>query len=75
MHPRTVKKVLEDEDNLDIAKMADAVLEEKKREPKKKHITSTTNQIMAYRTIQAKQQEEVAWKNRLAKVWPKQKPT
>jgi hypothetical protein len=73
MHPRTVKKILEDEEDLDIGQMAGAILEEKKREPKKKHIASSTNQIHAYRNIQAMEQEKIAWRNRLAKVWPKQK--
>jgi hypothetical protein len=75
MHPRTVKKILEDEEELDLAQMADAILEEKRREPKKNHIASTTRQIHAYRNIQAKQQDQVAWRNRVKKVWPKQKPS
>ena len=75
MHPKTAKKVLEDDEVLDIGAMAEAILEEKKREPKKKHISSTTRQIAAYRNKQAKEQEKVAWKNQLKKVWPKQKPT
>jgi len=75
MHPRTVKKILEDEEELNIGDMAGAILEEKKREPKKKHISSKNRQIEAYRNKQAKEQEKVAWKNQLAKIWPKKKST
>ena len=75
MHPRTVKKILEDKEELNIGKMAEAILEEKKREPKRKHIPSSTRQIEAWQRIQAKEKEKIAWRNRVAKVWPKQKPS
>lgn len=75
MHPRTVKKILEDEAELDIGQMADAILEDKKREPKKKHIPSMSRSLNAYRNIQAKEQEKIAWRNQVAKVWSKRKPS
>jgi len=75
MHPRTVKKILENEDELNIAEMAEAILEDKKREPKKIHIPSMVKSQQAYRQLKAREQEEIAWKNKFAKYWLKQKPS
>jgi len=74
MHPKTVKKILEDEEQLDLAQMAGAILEEKKHEPKKKHIPSLKRSLQAYRNLQAKEQAKVAWREKVKKVWPKQNP-
>lgn len=73
MHPKTVKKILENEEELDIGQMAEAILQDKEREPKKKHIPSVSRQLHAWQHIQGIEKEKIAWRNRLAKVWPKKK--
>lgn len=73
MHPRTVKKILENDEELNIGEMAEAILEDKKHEPKRTHVPSMARSQQAYQRMKAREQEQIAWRNAVAKHWSKQK--
>lgn len=72
MHPRTAKKILEDDDNFDVAKVAEALAE--KQRQKEKHIPSRGRALSAFLRKQLKEREEIEWRRAFAKVWNKKKP-
>lgn len=73
MHPRTARKIIENNEELNMAELAEAILEEKKREPKRNHIPSMAKSQAAFHRVQHRKQEEIVWRQRLANVWNKQK--
>jgi hypothetical protein len=74
MQEKTIRKILDNDEDLNIEDMAKAILDEKKREEKKKkRIPSTRNSIIAWNKIKIKQREEEALRQRIAKVWPENK--
>lgn len=73
MHPRTAKKIIENDEELNVAELAEAILEDKKREPKRKHIPSMARSQAAYHRIQHRKQEEIAWRQEVEKVWKRKK--
>ena len=73
MNPRKAKKILESDEDLNIAELAEAVLEDKKHEPKRKHIPSMDRSHKAWVEIQKREQKLAVFRKRLAKVWPSKK--
>lgn len=74
MDPKTAKRILSNDEELDIAKLAEAHAEEQKREKKRKHIPSMQRSLSAYLRKKAKEKEEEAWRQKVAKIWkPKTK--
>lgn len=71
MQRRTIQKILEDEDTLNLLEAAKAILEKNKYEEKHIHIPSRKRSLDAWQKIKAKRQEEEAFRQRLAKVWNK----
>jgi len=63
------------DEELNIGELAEEILKEKAKEPKKKHIPSVKRALDAYHKKKAKEQKEFAWRKQLSKVWPKQKPS
>jgi hypothetical protein len=71
MHPQTVRKVLTDEDTLDIAKTAEAVqhnILHRKGKP-----TSRLNSARAHTAWLIRQHEKESFRQKLSKVWNKRK--
>lgn len=73
MHPQTVKKVLADEETLDVAKTAEAVMEDKRRRDKKDKPKTHENSARAYVAWLAREREEDEFRKKVAKVWNKRK--
>jgi len=73
MRPSTVKKVLADEETLDIAKTAEAVRENKRLQEKKDKPTSPTNSLRAYMVWKARIKEKEVFRQKLKEVWNKRK--
>jgi hypothetical protein len=73
VHPKTAKAIIANDEELNIGELAEAILEDKKREPKRKHIPSQARSQEAYHRIQHRKQDEISWRNAVAKVWDKQK--
>ena len=73
MRPSTVKKVLADEETLDIAKTAEAVRESKRLQEKKDKPTSPANSLRAYMLWLARNKEEEVFRQKLKEVWNKRK--
>jgi len=71
MHPRTAKKILDDDDNFDVAEIADALAEKAKQ--KENPIPSRARSLSAFLRKQLKEREEIEWKRAFAKVWNKKK--
>ena len=73
MHPLTVRKVLADEETLDIAKTAEAVQENARRLPKKDKLTSRLNSSRAHSAWLTRQHEKESFRQKVAKIWNKRK--
>lgn len=73
MHPQTVKKVLADEETLDVAKTAEAVMEDKRRRDKKDKPKTPANSARAYVAWLAREREKDEFRKKFAKVWNKRK--
>jgi hypothetical protein len=73
MHPQTAKKILADEDTLDVAKTAEAVREDARLRVKKDKPTSQANSIKAHQAWLAREYEKESFRQRLAKIWNKRK--
>jgi hypothetical protein len=71
MQKRTIKKILDDEDTIDIAKTAEAVLQENKRKVTK--VPSRINSLRAWNKFRKKKQDETLRRQKLAEVWNKYK--
>lgn len=69
MHPSTIKKILTDEENIDVAKLAEATIEDKKREVKQNHVSSMARSRIAYAKKIKREQEEISFRQKLSKVW------
>ena len=75
MHPRTAKRIIDDDQELNIAELAEAILEDKKHEPKRKHKSAEARSQEAYHRIQRHKHDELALRNEFAKAWNKRKQT
>ena len=73
MHPKTVRKVLADEETLDIAKTAEAVQENARRRKKQDRLTSERNSARAHTAWLIRQHEKECFRQRLAEIWNKRK--
>lgn len=73
MHHATVKKVLADEETLDIAKTAEAVLEERRLRAKKDKPTSSENSFKAHQAWLARRKSAEEFRQKLAEFWNKRK--
>lgn len=71
MHPRTAKKILDDDDNFDVAMVAEALAEQQKE--KEKPIPSKSRALSAFLRKKLKEREELEWRKTFAKVWNKKK--
>ena len=72
MQEHTIRKILEDEDNLDLLKAAEAVLEKSLRDSKKK-IPNRWRAFNAWQKVKAQYQADEAFRQQLAEVWKKRK--
>jgi hypothetical protein len=72
VHPKTAKAIIADEEELNIGELAEAHLEDKKREVKKRPPSQARSQE-AYHRIQHRKKDEFVWKQQLAKVWERLK--
>jgi hypothetical protein len=72
MHLKTAKKILADEETIDIAETAEAILEEKKHE-KKKRPPSVARVLDSWNRKRARIKETEEIRQALAKVWNKRK--
>ena len=73
MHPKTVRKVLADEETLDIAKTAEAVQENARRRKKQDIRTSQLNSARAHAAWLTREHERESFRQKLAKVWNRRK--
>jgi|FAXJ01.1.fsa_nt_gi site-specific recombinase XerC len=71
MHPATVKKVLADEETLDIAKTAEAVQEDQRRGVKKDKLTSRVNSSRAHQAWLIRGHEKESFRQKLKEAWNK----
>lgn len=72
MHPKTAKSIIANEEEINIAELAEAILEEKSREVKKRPPSQARSQE-AYHRIQHRKRDEISWRQQLVKVWDKTK--
>lgn len=75
MHSKTIQKILEDEDTFDLMKAAEAILTDEKRREKRERVRSKGHSNAAYGRIKHREQEEEAWRQRLAEAWKKTHPS
>ena len=73
MHPSTIKKVLNDEETLDIAKTAEAVRANARLHQEKDKSISLLNSARAHSAWLAREHEKESFRQKLAKVWNKHK--
>lgn len=73
MHPATVKKVLTDEETLDIAKTAEAVREDQRRRIKRDKPTSQANSLRAHILWLAREKNKEEFRQKLKGIWNKRK--
>jgi hypothetical protein len=66
---KTIKEILENEEVIDIAKTAEAIIVDKKR--KSKLIKPKTNSTAGWDKLKVIAQEEESFRQKLAKVWNK----
>ena len=68
---KTIKEILENEEVIDIAKTANAIIVDKKR--KSKLNKPKTNSTAGWDKLKVMAQEEESFRQKLAKVWNKNK--
>ena len=73
MHPKTVRKVLADEETLDIEQTAEAVREDARRRQKKDRTNSQLNSARAHSAWLTRQHEKEKLRQKLKEVWNKRK--
>jgi hypothetical protein len=73
MHPATVKKVLSNEETLDVAQTAEAVREDIRRRQKKDKPTSLANSLRAHMAWKARQKEKEEFRQKLKEIWNRRK--
>ena len=76
MHSRTAKKILTNDDELNIGLMAEAHAEVQRLETnKKKRAPSMQRSLSAWMRLKARDQSEEAWRQKVKKVWDSQNST
>ena len=73
MHPSTVKRILADEETLDIAKTAEAVQETVRGRKKQDRLISERNSARAHAAWLARQHKKECFRQKLAEIWNKRK--
>ena len=73
MHPATVKRILADEDTLDVAQTAEAVQEDVRLRKHKDKPTSIANSIRAHMAWKARNKEKELFRQKLRDIWNKRK--
>ena len=73
MHPATVKKVLADEEMLDIAKTAEAVRENARLRKKKDKLNSRANSLRAHMAWKARNRDKELFRQKVKDIWNKRK--
>ena len=71
MQEKTIQKILNDEETLDLVKAAEAILDDKKREEKRNRPRVKKTALQKWREKQKAADE--AFRQRVAKVWNKNK--
>jgi len=75
MNRKTIQKILDDENVLDIELMAKAHTEQQRRQPKRKTPATMQRSVAAWHKLKAQAQEEEGWRQKLKKVWNKKNPS
>ena len=73
MHPATVKRVLTDEETLDVAETAKAVREDARLRKKKDKITSQANSLRAYMAWKVRNKDKEVFRQKVKAIWNKRK--
>ena len=71
MHPATAKKILADEETLDIGKTAEAVQEDRRLREKRDKPTSPYNSLRAHMQWLLRQKKKEEFRQTLKRVWNK----
>lgn len=71
MRDQKIRQILEDEDNLDLLKAAEAVLAKSERESKKK-TPNRWRAFNAWQKVKAQYQADELFRQQLAEAWKKQ---
>lgn len=74
MKQKTIDKVLYDEENFDLMKAAEAILEDEKKKAKRNHIPNPAKALAAWMKHKARLKEEEAFRQQLAEAWKKSHP-
>lgn len=73
MHPSRARKILSDEETLDVGATAEAVQEDARIRAKKDKPTNPANSVKAHYEWLARQQAKEAWRQKLKDAWNKHK--
>lgn len=71
MTPKEIRKILNNEDTFDIAKSAEAVLEDARNREKRSKPRSREKSFVAYRRIKDREYKEEKFRQKLAELWNK----
>ena len=73
MNPQKAKSILNNDDELDIAKLAEAHAEQQKHMKPKKRSGSMQRSLTAWMKLKDKEKIEEGWRQRVARAWDKTK--
>lgn len=73
MHPATVKRVLADEETLDVAQTAEAVREDKRLRKRVDKPKSQANSIRAHMAWKARNRDKEVFRQKVKEIWNKRK--
>jgi hypothetical protein len=69
MHPKQIRKVLDDEETFDVAQAAEAVIEDNRIREKKDKPKSREASLAAFQAHKARKQDDEAFRQSVAKAW------
>jgi len=73
MHPKTARKIIDNDEELDIALMAEAHLVLRRLEEKHPRIPSKSKSLNAWANLKKKLQSDEIWRRQVMKVWDNNK--
>ena len=73
MHPATVKRVLADEETLDVAETAEAVREDARLRKKKDRLVSQANSLKAHMAWKARNRDKELFRQKVKEIWNRRK--
>ena len=73
MHPATVKRVLADEETLDVAETVEAVREDARLRKKKDKLTSRANSLRAHMAWIARNRDKELFRQKVKEIWNRRK--